>query len=251
MRIYSKTGHMMSETARDLLEMGVERFTHTMQDKNIIGDLNYSTKELTNISFCITRPLDDLDGVFLLPGSSSENREWCEAEFAERVSLKDINPGNAWNQRAGIWKEFLRRNNGKFSYTYNERIRPQLSKIISRLAEDPMSRQCVLSVWNPTIDILKIGIDRVPCSLYYHFLAEPIDQSDPGGDIALNMIYAMRSCDFVTHMPNDVWLAIKLLEFVAYTCKLKMGKFFMNISSLHYYAKDEERLVEYMKSGKL
>lgn len=241
---------MMSETARNLSEMGVERFTATMQDKRIKGIPGYSTKELTNESFCITKPLFDMHKVFLLPNQKTpEIKQWCDNEFAERISISHINPGEAYKHRPEMWEQFLNRNEGRFAYTYNERIRPQLTRIIETLKDDISSRQCILSIWNPTIDVPKLGIDRVPCSLYYHFLATPRISDKPEGDMELNMIYAMRSCDFVNHMANDVYLAIRLMKWVCGRLFVKSGKFFMNISSLHYYQKDEELLDEYMKSA--
>jgi hypothetical protein len=241
MRVYTTCGEMMNETARDLFEMGVGRKTKTMQDKDVEGDPGYITKELTNYSFCITRPLEGLDGLFLLPNQTSALLNWCNMELKERLSEGLHNPGSAWLFRRDVWEEFLSKHNGKFAYTYNERMRTQLPLVIDGLLNDPQSRQCILTIWNPVIDAGRIGNDRVPCSLYYHFI---LDSQSP----VLNMVYAMRSCDFITHMANDVYLAISLLVYVANQADMPVGKFFMNISSLHYYKKDEKVLDEFMRS---
>lgn len=243
MRIFTNCSDMMNEVARDLYEMGVVRCTLTMQDKDISGDSDFVTKELINYSFCVTDPLRSINGLFLLPNQNRIMYDWCKLEFSERINSRFINPGGAWVLRSEVWEPFLTRNRGRFAYTYNERIRTQLPLIIERLGEDVWSRQCILTIWNPTIDVNRLGIDRVPCSIYYHFLASEID-----GKPSLNLIYAMRSCDFVTHMPNDVYLAILLLEYVCQCVAMPIGKFFMNISSLHYYKKDEGVLDEFMRS---
>ena len=48
----------------------------------------------------------------------------------------------------------------------------------------------------------------------------------------------MRSCDFSTHFANDVYLAIKLLEYVAELTGYEVGNFTHTIFSLHIYKKD-------------
>jgi thymidylate synthase len=48
----------------------------------------------------------------------------------------------------------------------------------------------------------------------------------------------MRSCDFSTHFPNDVYLAIKLLEYIAGITGYEVGSFTHTIFSLHVYRKD-------------
>ena len=54
------------------------------------------------------------------------------------------------------------------------------------------------------------------------------------------MTYTMRSCDFVSHWTNDVWLAMHLLEFVAQSANLEEGTFCHFINSFHVYEKDVE-----------
>ena len=73
------------------------------------------------------------------------------------------------------------------------------------------------------------GKDRVPCSMYYQFYIR-------GG--VLNMIYTMRSCDFLTHFVHDVYLACGLLSHVAGELGLKVGHFTHFIGSLHAYRRD-------------
>ena len=136
-----------------------------------------------------------------------------------------INPGEAWKERKEIWSEYM--HDGKLAYAYNERIwnNNQLTKIIERLKEDHDSRQLWLSIWNPDIDPDYLGgVSRVPCSLGYNFQYR---------DGKLNIHYVMRSCDFNTHFINDVYLGIKLLEYVAKETSLPVGSFTHTMFSLH------------------
>jgi len=127
----------------------------------------YQTKEIINYSYCLlTREKPE----FLFYFDRDKSREWVEAEFEERVSGKKLNPGKAWLIRKELWQQFLRKD-GKQDYTYAERIGVQLQAIIKELSVNPNSRQCVLSIWNPDIDIYGLGgKQRVPCSIYYQFL---------------------------------------------------------------------------------
>jgi thymidylate synthase len=223
MRIYMNWKEAYEEVKRDLAEMGIIVHPKSMQDKVVEGNEDYATRELQNYCYTILNAKSsDVEGVI---------QPWADMEFTERVDYHgNVNPGEAYKTRPEVWNEYM--HNGKFAYTYNERFyrNEQLPKIIDRLREDHDSRQLWLSVWDCNEDPDKLGgISRVPCSLGYNF------QFREG---KLNIHYVMRSCDFNTHFPNDVYLAIKLLEYVADRCEMKVGNFTHTMFSLHVYKKD-------------
>ena len=223
MRIYTNWKECYDEVSRDLAEMGISVYPKTMQDKKIEGNPDYETKELQNYSY------------MLLNAKSSDvtnvSQPWADAEFLERIHPSgNINPGDAWKLREDVWTEYM--HDGKLAYTYNERLwkNRQLEKIVNRLKEDHDSRQLWVNIWDPNTDPDCLGgVSRVPCSLGYGFQFR---------DGKLNMHYLMRSCDFVTHFCNDAYLAIKLLEWVAYQAGLEVGNFTHTMFSLHVYSKD-------------
>lgn len=236
MRIYINAEEMIEETKRDLAEMGIVVRPATMQDKYIKGNPDYETRELQNYSYCL---LDAKSRE--IPGVS---QPWADAEFKERVTdpwvrcpdgkgyPEFINPGKAWELRKEVWTEYL--HEGKMAYTYNELLwnNDQLTKVINRLKEDPDSRQLWISLWDPEKDPNFLGgVSRVPCSLGYGLQVR---------DGKLNLHYVMRSCDFATHFRNDVYLAIKFLEWVAEKTGYPVGSFTHTIFSLHVYNKDVE-----------
>lgn len=236
MRIYTNWDECYNEVLRDLAEMGIVVRPKTMQDKNIEGNPDYETKELQNYSYSLLNANSkDITGV---------TQPWADKEFEERITdpwLRNadgshyqfngfINPGTAWKERAEVWTEYI--HNGKMAYTYNEMIwkNDQCYKILERLKEDPDSRQLWISLWNPEKDPDFLGgISRVPCSLGYGFQVR---------NGKLNMHYVMRSCDFITHFRNDVYLAIKFLEWVASQTGYEVGNFTHTMFSLHVYNKD-------------
>lgn len=224
MRIYMNWNEAYEEIKRDLAEMGINVYPKTMQDKYVEGNEDYATKELQNYCYTILNAKSE-------DVKSSSIQPWADEEFKERINpYGNVNPGTAYKLREEIWNEYM--HDGKFAYSYNERFfrNRQLDKIIARLQDDHDSRQLWLSVWDLNEDVDKLGgISRVPCSLGYNF------QFREG---KLNIHYVMRSCDFNTHFPNDVYLAIKLLEYVAERCNMKVGNFTHTMFSLHVYKKD-------------
>lgn len=238
MRIYINADEMIEETKRDLAEMGIVVRPATMQDKYVKGNPDYETRELQNYSYCLLdAKSQDIPGV-IQPWADAEFRErihdpWTRNEFGEAYgSPRFLNPGNAWELRKEVWTEYL--HFGKMAYTYNELIwnNDQVTKIINRLKEDPDSRQLWISLWNPDKDPDFLGgVSRVPCSLGYGLQVR---------DGKLNLHYVMRSCDFATHFRNDVYLAIKFLEWVAEKTGYPVGSFTHTIFSLHVYNKDVE-----------
>nr|DAK02418.1 MAG TPA: hypothetical protein [Caudoviricetes sp.] len=238
MRIYTNAQEMVEEVKRDLAEMGIVVRPATMQDKYVKGNPDYETKELQNYSYCLLNAKSqDIPGV---------TQPWADAEFEERVTdpwerdwegkrilfqaPEFINPGEAWKLREEVWSEYM--HDGKLAYTYNELLwnNDQLTKIMNRLKEDPDSRQLWISLWNPDKDPDFLGgVSRVPCSLGYGLQVR---------DGKLNLHYVMRSCDFVTHFRNDVYLAIKFLEWVAEKTGYPVGDFTHTMFSCHVYNKD-------------
>lgn len=224
MRIYMNWNEAYEEIKRDLAEMGINVYPKTMQDKYIEGNEDYATKELQNYCYTILNAKSE-------DVKSFSTQPWADEEFKERVNpYGNVNPGTAYKLRQEIWNEYM--HDGKFAYSYNERFfrNRQLDKIIARLQADNDSRQLWLSVWDLNEDVDKLGgISRVPCSLGYNFQFR---------EDKLNIHYVMRSCDFNTHFPNDVYLAIRLLEYVAERCNMEVGNFTHTMFSLHVYKKD-------------
>ena len=180
MRIYEDCYQLASEIRRDVYEMGAIVKPKSMQNKNVEGDINYETKEILNYSYCL-QTLKNEKYLFI----DKVSRDWCEAEFQERIDPRQVNPGKAWEIRKEVWEEFLDPQWKEFDYTYGGRLNMyphnatggieegpgQLRRIIKELANNPDTRQAILAIWNPKADSSRIGgIRRVPCSMYYQVI---------------------------------------------------------------------------------
>lgn len=241
MRIYSSSYELMSEMGRELNSYGQTVKPKTYQNKNIEGNEDFVTKEIICQQYCLTS-LQDPTWLFFY----SRSREWADAEFQERIDTSDIiNPGKAWELRKDLWEQFLV--NGKFDYTYNERIIHVIKPLIRLLKDDNDTRKAVLPIFNGDMDGLDTdcydGSRRIPCSMYYDFLI----RQNGKGEKVLHICYHQRSSDFVTHFGNDVYLAWRLMEYVAKEVGVKPGYLYHTIDSLHTYQKDWNKLASSLR----
>lgn len=229
MRIYSNSFELMSEMGRELNSYGQTVKPKTYQNKRIEGNEDFITKELICQQYCLTS-LGDPVWLFIF----SHSKEWADAEFKERIGWYDLNPGKAWELRKDLWEQFLV--NGKFDYTYNERM-VILPYTIQLLRSDSDTRKAVLPIFNGNGEddtLYYHGNKRIPCSMYYDFLI----RQNGKGEKVLHICYHQRSSDFVTHFGNDVYLAWRLMEYVAKEVGVKPGYLYHTIDSLHAYKKD-------------
>ena len=230
MRIYSNSFELMSEMGRELNSYGQLVKPKTYQNKVIEGNENFITKELICQQYCLTS-LGDPVWLFVF----SHSKEWADAEFKERIDTSDIiNPGKAWELRKDLWEQFLV--NGKFDYTYNERM-VILPYTIQLLKSDSDTRKAVLPIFNGNGEddtLYYHGNKRIPCSMYYDFLI----RQNGKGEKVLHICYHQRSSDFAQHFGNDIYLAWRLMEYVAQEVGVKPGYLYHTIDSLHIYKKD-------------
>ena len=228
-RIYSNVSEAVKEIEREIFEMALTVKSYSYQDKVIEGDEDFDSKELQGYTFKIVGP-DPVEALKTVEEwYGLEVKEWVEAEFDERVS-GPMNPGEAWKLRRDVWEQFLE-SDGKFGYTYSERMAHQLDPVINELKEHPGTRQAIIEMHNNDEDLARLGgRRRIPCSLQYQFMIRRE---------AMDCIYVMRSSDFATHFIDDITLAILLQDYIRSQVGIeKMGTFTMFISSLHCFNKD-------------
>ena len=115
--------------------------------------------------------------------------------------------------------------NGMFHGAYGARTQDQYGPVIERLKKDPDSRQAVVTIWDPILDLLPDKRDY-PCTVLHQFRIR---------DNKLNMSVYMRS--------NDVWLgaAYDFFQFtrvqiaMASVLGVAPGSYAHHVGSLHIY----------------
>lgn len=198
------------------------------------------------------------------------NLPWADDHFEERVCGLPLNPGNEWSNWPWAKSADKFRKDGMFNHTYAERYWPKyatvlgpnqfaesaaaiymdiahnltphqgirydygdLGDVVAQLAKDQYTRQAILPVFFPE-DTGAVHGDRVPCSIFYQFLVR---------NGRLDIYYYLRSCDFVRHFRDDIYLTVRLQLWVIdrlkeYGIDVSPGKFLMQIGSLHIFRND-------------
>jgi len=248
MRIFKDFHEAHGEISRDLKEMGIRVDNTMMQDK----EGSFPTLELLNYGYTVINPR---------LGQLKPTQPWAETEWGDRVKAIMGHPsplGTAWRTRSDDkmdWSNFIEFDGRplpsgvslseametanemvksdpiRLAYSYGERFacNDQVLRVIRELRRNSNSRQLYIAMWDPQQDSERLGKRRVPCSIGWHLI-------NRNGE--LHMTYVMRSCDFVTHWQNDVWLAVKLLEFICGKTQSTPGRFSQVIFSFHVYEKD-------------
>jgi hypothetical protein len=249
------------------------------QGLDIKGDRSKVTWELRESSLVIGMP-ETIEGA---QSTISPNLPWAEDHFQERVSGWPHNP-----PPSNEWWPFIQAGHldhlkgGKFSHTYPERFWPKhagdchhmtmldemgqptavdrhghdgyrqvcsgrqgirfeygdLDDVINRLTKNPMTRQAYLPIWFPEDTGAPDG-ERVPCTLGYLFMVR---------DGKLHVTYNIRACDFMRHFRDDVYMAIRLGQWVRdeLPIAVEMGELTMHISSFHIFEGDRA-MVEHLR----
>jgi hypothetical protein len=218
--------------------------------------------ELEDVSFEYHFPqdLDDLER------DVKPNLPWAQEHFTERVCGQPLNPppsAERWPFAQHAHRDHLI--DGKFSHTYPERFWPvnagypegtphqgirfqygDLNDLVTLLRERPYTRQAYLPVWFPEDLTAANERHRVPCSLGYHFMV----RRECGVD-RMTIRYFMRSCDFMRHFNDDVYLAILLGMWIGSRVNKEtvVEKLVMHISSLHIFPNDRHTLRYKLRRG--
>lgn len=209
---------------------------------------------------------------------------WAEDHFLERVGGQPLNPSpsEAW------WPFREKKNNDTnashksegeaFSHTYPERMWPKygnktepklgevikefphkgirfeygdLDDVVDQLGRTPMTRQAYLPIWFPE-DTGAVHGKRVPCTLGYHFIIR---------DGKLDISYFMRSTDLLRHFQDDVYLAVRLAQWVAEQVtfrqgaegsphEIKVGSLIFHTANMHIFKPDVDMINFWKTQGK-
>lgn len=179
------------------------------------GKPDLQTRELINMNFTCAIPAT-------APEAAAEcmpNMPWAEEEFNERVGRAPRNPHNS----LPLWPWWHDQIETPFTHTYSERFWPQLEgeeheplrwgirypygdlqDVVELLRRRPHTRQATLPVFFPEDTGAQHG-GRIPCTLHYHWLL----RAD-----RLHMWYAIRSCDAIRHFRDDVYMAMRLCQWI-------------------------------------
>lgn len=116
-----------------------------------------------------------------------------------------------------------------------------LNDLVNYLIKEPTTRQAYIPLFFPEDTGFGDG-GRKPCTLGYQFIVR---------NKQLHIYYPMRSCDFVRHFRDDIYLGVRLLLWVLEKCRaadpdtwndVRPGSYSMHCTSLHIFTNDRLKL---------
>lgn len=214
---------------------------------------------------------------------------WAEDHFLERVGGQPLNPSpsEAWwpfAKKSATNTNADHKSEGEaFSHTYPERMWPKranqrmsdlaehdpmrdvelgylhepnwgirfelgdLNDVVNQLSKSPNTRQAYLPIWFPE-DTGAVHGKRVPCTLGYHFIIR---------DGVIDCSYFMRSTDLLRHFQDDVYLAVRLVQWIVDHLRrdhphrpLRPGKLIFHTANLHIFDSDVAMIDLWKSQGK-
>lgn len=252
MKIYNSFENLIKDSGSNLLNWGQSIAVNNWQglenrEKNIPN-----LHELFQYSVKVPMVLD-MDIL-----SKFSDQPWAENHFQERISGNPTNPGDTYKDwpyyREGEYRKEI------FTHTYQERFWPKyanggvenyldssgdwahrgiryeygdLNDVIQLLKKDKNTRQAFLPIFFPE-DTGAVHGGRIPCTLGYLFNIRKG---------FLHMTYYIRSCDYIRHFHNDLYLANRLAMHIREKLldiypDLFLGFLTMHIESFHCFESD-------------
>lgn len=281
MNKFKNLSEAIEETQNEIEEYGQVIHTERWQARDISDRPDARMVEIMHWSFMAPIP-QDVNGLAV---QVSPNLPWAEDHFKERICGTPINPGIEWANWP--WSKFAdeHREDQIFNHNYMERYWPRYAGLVSKptltseqfinglesktfvenlldtgrvevaahrgirheygdlggvvrvLAKEPLTRQAYLPVWFPE-DTGDAHNGRKPCTIGYHFIQRRGK---------LDVVYHIRSCDFLRHFRDDIYLTARLAQEVLRECKaqnpeawarVEVGSLVMHITNLHLFIND-------------
>ena len=266
--------HIFDQITADFLKHAHPVHPLNWQGQDVSKRREMTSYELMNVT--LSHPIDNYQAAGIEPEGLAvvlgSNWPWCEDHFQERVCGYPINPGTEWqnwpwNRSASTFLS----ETGRFNHNYMERYWPKyaggygdpvkyaselegqdlgqplhgirneygdLNDLVDQLIADPYNRQSWIPIFHPE-DVGEVVGGRKPCTLGYQFLVR---------NGKLHVWYPLRSCDFIRHFRDDIYLTIRLAQWVLEQCKTRgiledwdgvtLGSYSMHCTSLHVFTND-------------
>ena len=246
MRIFMSFKDMLNETIRELFSRGRTVFDRTVQGKDVSDRKEeFEQKELIGYLFTVViqdpnkleqdlkEMMDFARKVF--------GKDWLTAEVGERWFQEIISYTfpETWYKGTGLeeyWKEFGIEKDGRFAYTYGERLSAAIPQLIHCLKRNKYMRGAVITVYETCRDLTNVGKRRTPCTMYVQVLIRP-----EAGEDVLTGIVTFRSQDLATFFPLDVYKSARLFQYIAEQVGVRFKYYIHFTGSLHCYRRDAPR----------
>jgi hypothetical protein len=263
MKTDSSLAMAITRAKQEMIKYAIEVHPHTWQGIDVTARPEMTSYEILNFNF--QAPLGREDLIYY-QRQVEPNLPWADMHFLERVSGVPLNPGKEWANWPWASSADKFREHRTFNHTYMERLWPKyargeviettsewcgpihepnkgirqqygdLDDLIQLLAYDPTTRQAWIPLFFPEDTGISDG-GRKPCTLGYQVIVR---------ENKAHIYYPLRSCDFIRHFRDDIYLAIRLLLWVIAKCRhlnpvwenIRPGTLTMHMTSLHVFKND-------------
>ena len=119
---------------------------------------------------------------------------------------------------------------GGFDGAYGPYISPRLQTIVAQLRADPETRQAIIPIWHPSVDLQSRD---VPCTISLQFFQEKYSVNTQVPFLSLHA--SMRSNDLNWGWPYDIAAFCAIQWVVCCALGWHIGNYYHTTGSLHYY----------------
>lgn len=277
--------NLMARVHQDFYSNSTQCHPSHWQGMDVSKRPEMKTYELLN--FRCEVPLQGIEDLDHWRKDIGPNLPWADDHFLERVCGAPINPGVEWANWPWGQSADKFRAGEQFNHNYMERYWPRwagqvkaatedavdwwtahdqlvdregglfphygirarygdLGDLVSLLQRDPLTRQAWLPIFFP--EDTSLGPNhRKPCTLGYQFIVR---------DQRMHVFYPLRSCDFIRHFRDDIYLTVRLLLWILEQLRIsdgawrdiKPGTYTMHATSLHVFENDYRQMFHGQKT---
>lgn len=219
-----------SLTYRNLREGYVHVCERVVQEGASVRPRGQLTHELTDVTIEVKDPSD------VLPVGVGRKLNPAIAAAEALQLIGGVSDPQLMTRISSNFERFM--DDGRFWGAYGDRVRierrgmrmaHQAHLVVERLKADPDSRQALIVLWRPELDLDHSGMHDYPCTVMLMFLLRE-------GKLQLHV--TMRSNDVWWGLAYDAFQFTQLQLTVANALGVPFGSYFHHAVSLHAYERD-------------
>jgi thymidylate synthase len=199
-----------------------------IQRGHTVAPRGHKTRELLDVTIEMETSTD----VLALNSGRKMNIDIAYAEMLQLIG--GFSDPAKMVELAPSFKNFL--DGGVFHGGYGQRTQGQFTRAIERLKKDPDTRQAIVTIWRAHDDLFFEGKHDYPCTLSLSFRIR---------DGKLTMKTHMRSNDVWWGWTYDLVQFTQLLNSVANSLNVPVGKYIHYVDSFHLYERDLPTIHEF------
>lgn len=205
-------------------------------------------RPMERVLFCSRRDANPffhlMESVWMLAGR--HDARWLDryvgdfsSRFAEDDGLQHGAYGHRWRGHFGEERSY---DSGIGGYEGFEAI-DQILRIGEILREKPDTRQAVMAMWDPEVDLGVVKRD-IPCNTHVYFRSRPSGESDADKRRWLDLTVCCRSNDIIwgAYGANAVHMSI-MGEVVAALAGMRLGVYYQMSNNWHVYLEPYARIM--------